>query len=690
MEAVDLTFPVDVAGAQKFMGMEGLVRAGVTVKELEPCDLDRVSVRASPLTEACSSFLSDKEVTNVVSASEYEPSKLGGQLLSYQGEELSRHQHCRGKNGFLLHTGAESVQLERKSGKVSKMGSSTSKRPRIARLEDPTSLAGVDGIRDMSDKLGSYLTKCSSSDKNQLAKQKNNCTSKRGDKRNLKLHAKTKHDSFSVKAGLPSFGSAAGGNNFFGVHGLKSDNHDVTKLVDDVLLNELLDGTCKCPSLDKGKGKKPANVNDSFLHSVRKASFVLQLPRSVQPQHIAEVDSNSDKIMSPWPLSTSSVVTSGVNGDKGEPVITDLSSCNEVQDSHKKPETPANPLDLPLCEPKYILERLALPPPKDLESLLLDAAKPALSSKSTPDPCSGKQISRRASLPPFPWSHTSNGHCRTSSDAAKLSTSKGTCQGRWQRIGKNIVSSLGAVTNNFTDLESLTYDQSLVPSARLKIAGSENQVSPSISVSLSWFRRDSSSGATCSKQSFVPLESGGKVNHSGNDEHCPQILAAARTLCDMATCSSRQNPDGIIRWPKKPLQKAMKARKLKSIEKPEEAYGTSVVVSGSDNLRRSVNRMMLPPKKPRLSMVDDRKDFNNFSCVTKGPINWSTPRSSRSSPGKSLKESIVDIRHSTTDVARQSYMMPPPARVPEKASNKREKMGKLLTMEWNRGRDRLD
>ncbi|BBH03407.1 hypothetical protein Prudu_014272 [Prunus dulcis] len=650
MEAVDLTFPVDVAGAQKFMGIEGLVRAGVTVKELEPCDLDRVSVRASPLTEACSSFLSDKE---------YEPSKLGGQLLSYQGEELSRHQHCRGKN----------ARTEIRKG--SKMGSSTSKRPRIARLEDPTSLAGVDGIRDMSDKLGSYLTKCSSSDlnwnifnlpdlhngtlvdKNQLAKQKNNCTSKRGDKRNLKLHAKTKHDSFSVKAGLPSFGSAAGGNNFFGVHGLKSDNHDVTKLVDDVLLNELLDGTCKCPSLDKGKGKKPANVNDSFLHSVRKASFVLPLPRSVQPQHIAEVDSNSDKIMSPWPLSTSSVVTSGVNGDKGEPVITDLSSCNE--DSHKKPETPANPL---ICHYVNL----------------------------------SKQISRRASLPPFPWSHTSNGHCRTSSDAAKLSTSRATCQGRWQRIGKNIVSSLGAVTNNFTDLESLTYDQSLVPSARLKIAGSENQVSPSISVSLSWFQQDSSSGATCSKQSFVPLESGGKVNHSGNgnDEHCPQILAAARTLCDMATCSSRQNPDGIIRWPKKPSQKAMKARKLKSIEKPEEAYGTSVVVSGSDNLRRSVDRMMLPPKKPRLSMVDDRKDFNNFSCVTKGPINWSTPRSSRSSPGKSLKESIVDIRHSTTDVARQSYMMPPPARVPEKASNKREKIRKLLTMEWNRGRDRLD
>lgn len=115
-----------------------------------------------------------------------------------------------------------------------------------------------------------------------------------------------------------------------GVHGLKSDNNDITKHVDDLPLNELLDGTYKNPSIGKDKGKKPANVNDSFLHSVRKACSILQLPRTVHPQHIAEVDSHSEMKMSSLPLSTTSVVANGVNGDKGESSISDLSSSNKV------------------------------------------------------------------------------------------------------------------------------------------------------------------------------------------------------------------------------------------------------------------------------------------------------------------------------------------------------------------------
>lgn len=95
------------------------------------------------------------DVTNGVSASKSEPSKLD--------EDLSRHLHDRGRNGFLLNSGAESEQLQRKSGKVSKTGNLHSKRPRITQLEDSISVAGVDGIKDMSDKLGSYLTKCNSS-----------------------------------------------------------------------------------------------------------------------------------------------------------------------------------------------------------------------------------------------------------------------------------------------------------------------------------------------------------------------------------------------------------------------------------------------------------------------------------------------------------------------------------------------
>lgn len=54
-------------------------------------------------------------------------------------------------------------------------------------------------------------------EKTQNAKQKNNFNGKRGDKRSLKVHVKTKYDSFSMKTGLANFSSAPGGSNFFGI-----------------------------------------------------------------------------------------------------------------------------------------------------------------------------------------------------------------------------------------------------------------------------------------------------------------------------------------------------------------------------------------------------------------------------------------------------------------------------------------
>lgn len=172
-----------------------------------------------------------------------------------------------------------------------------------------------------------------------------------------------------------------------------------------------------------------------------------------------------------------------------------------IQDSCSQAETPFSLLDFSLYQPKDVLEQLALPPPKDLESLLLDAAKPAGSSKSTHDQRLGKPITHRANLPPFPWAHAFSGHCKTNSDVVKLSTSRSSCQGRWQRIGST-AGSLGDVTDRFKDLESFTYDQSLVPSHVSKLDIVENEVGPSAS-----FPQDEwcpSSSTTCSKASHLP------------------------------------------------------------------------------------------------------------------------------------------------------------------------------------------
>lgn len=680
MDAVEFSYPVvDVAAAvaPKLMG-------SVPVKELEACESDRDSVIVSPSSiECCSSFLSEK--VHAISASELvswdkilDPGsrKQDKQLPRNQGEASSGAFHDRCKNGLLLTPKVEGVQLEQKAGKASRSNSLCSKRPRVIQLQYPP-LAGVDGIKDVSQKLGSCSLKCTSSDKTQLAKQKNNF-SKRGDKRSLRVPVKNKYDSFSVKAGITNFGSAAGGNNFFGVYGLKSDNHDVTKLIEDLPLNELLCGNYESPSLGKDKGKKAAIGTESFLQSVHKACSTLQPPRSVQSQNNGETDSCLSKKMSPWLLSSVSVEASGINGDTGDSSPIYVSSSKK--DACIKSETRANPLDLPLYQPLDILQRLGLPPPKDLESLLLDAAKPAVSSKNTPEMRSVTQIARRVSLPPFPWSHTSSGHCRASSDVVKLSTSKGTCQGRWQRIGKNITNALDITTSNLTDLESLTYDQNLVPSG-LKVARLDHEISPQISSCLTGCAWDSL--ASCSKGPSVSLgnaESGGKTNHPGNAGHCPKLLAAAQTLYDIATRPPRQNLDRVFRWPKKSSQKAMKARKLKSTEKSEEPHATSVSIPRSENLGRSEE--IIPPKKPKLSHINNKRDFNH---IRREAVNWSAPRSSRSSPGKTIKDSLADTRHTTANIVRQSCMMPPPpVRVSENASNGQPKLRKLMPFEWNR------
>lgn len=53
-----------------------------------------------------------------------------------------------------------------------------------------------------------------------MVRQKNNFNAKRSDKRNFKVPTRTKYDSFSLKAGLTSSSSAAGGNSILGMTSL--------------------------------------------------------------------------------------------------------------------------------------------------------------------------------------------------------------------------------------------------------------------------------------------------------------------------------------------------------------------------------------------------------------------------------------------------------------------------------------
>lgn len=117
--------------------------------------------------------------------------------------------------------------------------------------------------------------------------------------------------------------------------------------------------------------------------------------------------------------------------------------------------------------------------------------------------------------------------------------------------------------------------------------------------------------------------------------HCPRVIAAAQTLCDMAAPSLRQKPI----WPKKPCQKAMKAGKPKSFEKPE-VFITQFSKSASGNLVRSGINQITPLKRPKLSTMENKKNPSHTSSIRKGLINCSAPRSSRSSPSKSVRTQL--------------------------------------------------
>ncbi|PSS09378.1 Plasma protease C1 inhibitor like [Actinidia chinensis var. chinensis] len=647
--------------------------------EVETRESDGVSIVVSSSIDRCSSYLKHKDEMGAVNTPEptfwnkmpdTEGCRCTNTLSTFDFEDAPEELKFGSINESTLSMPSlEGKRTQRKSGKTVRSNSGCSKRLRMARIEGVSiNEAEADNIKE----------------KNQTAKQKNVLNGKRGDKRNCKVFTKGKYDYFSLKAGMVSFNSAAGGNNFLGIYGLKPDAYDVTAHLDELSVNELLNGSYKGLSFSKDKGKKSAILNDNILQSVRKACSVLRLHKPLKTKNSAEIDNSCNHKVSACPVSSNASVAGRNVGDRGDTCTADLSSYDKAQDSFSKPKTPDNVLDLPLCQPKDILERLALPPPKDLDSLLLDVAKLSVLLKNNSD-SRGKQISQRATLSPSPWSHNSSGYGKSNSDVIKLSLSKTTCQGRWLKIG-NTASSLEGKSDFLVDFESLTYDRSLVPLASLKCDPVENEIAPSTSVSFPCCELGSSSSAVLSIASQLPIESGSMLKCEGDEAHSPRSLAAAQSLCDIAAHSLKQELNGMVRWPKKPSEKTMKACKSKSNGKSGELFAAPKSVRLIDDQVTNASEM-LPSKKPRLL----GGDFGH-NTERKGSTNWSVPRSSRPSPSKSFRDSVVETKSYNPLVVKQSCTMPPPpsSRVSDKACNSRQKLRKLVPVAWNREGGKLD
>ncbi|KAM0015558.1 hypothetical protein Hdeb2414_s0032g00712101 [Helianthus debilis subsp. tardiflorus] len=150
-------------------------------------------------------------------------------------------------------------------------------------MEASLNVTEIVDANDLPKELGSCPEKYNIADKTHATKQKTSVSGKRSEKRNGKL-SKNKCDIFSIKAGLSSFRSSAGGNSVLGIYGSKHDICDFAKHVDEVSLNELLDGSYKCPDSIKVKEQSTEGLTEVFCYRLEKLARFFTTKSLLKPQ----------------------------------------------------------------------------------------------------------------------------------------------------------------------------------------------------------------------------------------------------------------------------------------------------------------------------------------------------------------------------------------------------------------------
>ncbi|KAL1556864.1 hypothetical protein AAHA92_12428 [Salvia divinorum] len=524
--------------------------------------------------------------------------------------------------------------LTQKSSRLERKNGGHTKRSGIIQMEISKSKLG-DEANGSSPKLVTSSPKlvtsspasCNNSEKNQIIKQNNSSSSRRGDKRTSRLKQKSRCEPFSLKNGLVGFNSAAGGNNFLGTYGLKTDVFDITKLLNELPLHDLLSGNYKSPSISKDKGKKSASSNNDLMQSFRKACSVLQ----------AQIHSDSTSLITV----NSTVGQTGV--DKGDDYTPVLLSPDEIQESDEKNQK-FRIADAPLYTPKDISGRLALPLPKDLDLLLSDASK-ATSSKNNADPRVGRPATQRTGLPPFPWSQSFTGHTRLGSDAVKLSAGRTTCQGKWVKV-KNPITLQRSTAELLMDFESLAFDRSLVPLDNLVFEKHENILAPT--------ERGLSVSGECSTSKVAADE-------------CSSIYVAAQTLIDMGAYS-KENPCAVVKLLKRPSQVTMKASKTKLIKRCDFVDTPNSKVRPTNSLKDSD---AFPLKKLRLSKDALNTCISHTEAGRQAKLHQSAAvLPVRSPPRKLFKDSNTTTDSYGISIVKKSSILKTPRGVDRPSSTK--------------------
>lgn len=110
---------------------------------------------------------------------------------------------------------------------------------------------------------------------------------------------------------------------------MRADMEDVTKNVDELSLNELLEGSYNCPDLAVDKEERSEDSTEKIMKSVKDAWSILQT-RKIKPQ-VMEVDgSYHQEVLSPSYLALDPLVASRNEGANKDTKIIDASPAYKV------------------------------------------------------------------------------------------------------------------------------------------------------------------------------------------------------------------------------------------------------------------------------------------------------------------------------------------------------------------------
>lgn len=367
-------------------------------------------------------------------------------------------------------------------------------------------------------------------------------------------------------------------------------------------------------------------------------------------QNCAETDNSSTQNFSSS-LVSGSLEGGQTDGDKGDSCVADLPSSEKVQEPDSKAKK-FNLVESLLHQPRDVLGRLALPPVKDLDSLLLDTIKTSTLKNST-ETRSGKPTLNRTGLPAFPWSNPFSANSKLNSDAAKSSSSRVYCQGGWVKVNSPALDK-GSL-DLLKDFESLTFNQNLVPSITLKREHPEHEIGP--------VKRVLSTSRVCS------------TSEASSD--CPEAYTAAKTLLDLAA-HSKGKPSASVKLLKRPSGMAIKASKLKGIDRTKPFF----------NAPKSTLRPQFPLKvgddsfpSKRLKLSSDISDryISNTETSRKGTLHASASLPVKPPPGKLFRDSNPSSTDTyTSNLLKKSISMKPPRGAERPSHNSLQKFRKLL------------